>query len=1006
MKKILQNLLFYSLTALVIYLILSLLHLSWYIANPEGFFGFSYFIEVVRVVLLVLLILIIFVFGSWLLISSTISLFQGKSKLKDLLKELGIIVFIIVMAIFNSLWAGGLSYFFTSELSEKYSLINKTEDYLNDGKIEKALKLASKSYEKEKNKDIGWFFILTKLYSKTDFDKKEKLLAKYSATLNYGYTLKEIVTNNQTGEDKFNEAISIANEYLLKEERNELLIFPTLSLAEINLGSEKFKLADDYFNKLLELRQQGTTEDVLYLINTYMIFAAKASAIGDFSKSIKLQEEVLNLYEESELSKNSKNYLSLLLAVSAGELYNKNFTSAADLLVKAQPIAEDKDHSTVYLDYLLIKGNYCFTSAINKQGDERLIETSFWEGMTSSNDKELSLEKRLLKQAEDCFKELVENTEEIAGRDSANYLNAVVTLAEYYYSTSQFNNAKLNFDAALTLLKSSRNTNEILYYQVYLKSLLNERQLSHVNIDKLSEIENFVFDKLGTNFPVLTEEEKETYTIRMQKFLNLINDFYVREDTETSKEKLYNNITSIKSLALSSNKAVRNYIKNTDSDLRTSYTQLLNEKKDFKMRSYGFENLQEENELRSKEKELLEQIYNDPKYKPYQTKRINWKNIRNALKPNEIAIEFINLPQNNGSEENSKYYALIVASNYSSPKLVKLFNENDLRDLINVQGDTKTRVNSIYNQDNNKLYNLIFAPIDQFLEDNSMVYISKSGLLHNISFSALTKDKLWDIHILQNTKYVAERAQSNNTANAVLYGGIDYDMDSVRVTGETRANKILNSKYNNLNYTLSEVTNISKLFLKDSSITSKIYTNDKASESSFRELSGTKTDIVHLATHGYYNKNDEFNSFIYNSINNGEFESSPLLRSGLLFSGANNSTYTSNINDGIMTSLEIAEMDFSQVDLVVLSACETGLGDVLGSEGVFGLQRAFKLAGAGSLIVSLWQVPDEQTAELMFKFYYYYLDGNSKTKALKKAQNDIKKDYPNPYFWAGFELID
>jgi CHAT domain-containing protein len=99
-------------------------------------------------------------------------------------------------------------------------------------------------------------------------------------------------------------------------------------------------------------------------------------------------------------------------------------------------------------------------------------------------------------------------------------------------------------------------------------------------------------------------------------------------------------------------------------------------------------------------------------------------------------------------------------------------------------------------------------------------------------------------------------------------------------------------------------------------------------------------------------------------------------------------------------------MDLSNVDLIVLSACETGLSSDKGNEGVFGLQRAFKLAKAKSMIVSLWQVPDQSTSELMVPFYEFYLKGFSKKESLKKARDIIKSKYQSPYYWAGFMLIE
>jgi CHAT domain-containing protein len=114
-----------------------------------------------------------------------------------------------------------------------------------------------------------------------------------------------------------------------------------------------------------------------------------------------------------------------------------------------------------------------------------------------------------------------------------------------------------------------------------------------------------------------------------------------------------------------------------------------------------------------------------------------------------------------------------------------------------------------------------------------------------------------------------------------------------------------------------------------------------------------------------------------------------------------------NVEDGILLAEEIAAMDLSGTDLVVLSACETGLGDIT-SEGVFGLQRAFKKAGVNTLIMSLWQVHDNATSLFMQTFYKHWLDGKSKHKAFAMAQKTMQEhqDYSNPYYWAAFIMLD
>lgn len=110
-------------------------------------------------------------------------------------------------------------------------------------------------------------------------------------------------------------------------------------------------------------------------------------------------------------------------------------------------------------------------------------------------------------------------------------------------------------------------------------------------------------------------------------------------------------------------------------------------------------------------------------------------------------------------------------------------------------------------------------------------------------------------------------------------------------------------------------------------------------------------------------------------------------------------------DDGIVTAKEISELDLSQCQLVVLSACETGLGTVNGSEGVFGLQRAFKMAGVKNIIMSLWKVPDTQTAELFNLFYEECFAGKTIHDAFQIAQTKMKVKYA-PYYWAGFILLE
>ena len=192
-----------------------------------------------------------------------------------------------------------------------------------------------------------------------------------------------------------------------------------------------------------------------------------------------------------------------------------------------------------------------------------------------------------------------------------------------------------------------------------------------------------------------------------------------------------------------------------------------------------------------------------------------------------------------------------------------------------------------------------------------------------------------------------------------------------------------------------------------------IFLGHQATEESFKQLGQNEPapQILHLATHGFFYPLPE--DFVSNSSASAfKTSGNPMIRSGLIMAGGNHAWKTGkplqpDMEDGILTAYEVSQVNLSNTELVVLSACETGLGDIEGNEGVYGLQRAFRVAGAKNLIMSLWNVPDEQTQEMMVMFYGYWLnEGMELREAFRKAQQEMRKKYSPHYYWAAFVLIE
>lgn len=397
----------------------------------------------------------------------------------------------------------------------------------------------------------------------------------------------------------------------------------------------------------------------------------------------------------------------------------------------------------------------------------------------------------------------------------------------------------------------------------------------------------------------------------------------------------------------------------------------------------------------------------------------SWRDVRNSLKSSSIAIEFI--ANKDSISSNLEYYsALVISKDCSTPVLLQL---GKIPALLNSAED-------LYNS--SVLYDSIWLPIFDRFTNVRDVYFSADGCFHKTAIenaklpSGILLKEEYNIHRVSSTKILTDNSGQDKNTSYVFYGGLFYDnypqpadssynktrcinansltsMDQLRggiryLPGSKREVETINAQMDSLNIDYTS------------------YIGYDGTESSFRNLQNSKINVLHLATHGFFQEDEDLNDYDFKFLNNAkrqnfDFEDELLLKSGLFFAFANSTiSMKSNLpedNDGIITAKDLTKLDFSSADLVVLSACQTGLGTIRG-EGVFGLQRGFKVSGALSLLMSLWPVDDEATQLLMGYFYNYFLNDHSKDESLMLAQNSIRNTagFEDPDYWAGWILLD
>jgi CHAT domain-containing protein len=634
------------------------------------------------------------------------------------------------------------------------------------------------------------------------------------------------------------------------------------------------------------------------------------------------------------------------------------------------------------------------------------------------------------------------------GQGSANYAIFINNLAALYKITDDYTNAERLYQEALAiqLQRWGEASSE------YKRTLANLSEL-YITMHQYVKAEPMIkkvidahLKEIQHNFPAMSEREKSQFYKTISFQFDAFNSFALLRKNQNPLllGDMYNHQLATKGMLINGSVKIKNQIlKSEDAALIALYKIWIQKKEQIARvnkltvaervkRKISIDVL--ENEANELERSLS---LKSERFKNSDTPLYTWQNVRSKLKKGEAAVEIIRFKKYNSKLTvftDTIYFAalIITPETQKNPTLVLLENGNELetkyikyyRNVIQQQKNGLTMEDKFS-------YPQFWQKMGEKLTGVNKVYLSLDGVYNQINLNTLVNPRSGkylideiDIEIVTNTsdllKVKSTKKQKKSTAS--LIGFPNYNLGPEQRRTEAKKRGILPEPQSELSTvalrgiesmntiaelpgTKIEVQEIDKILTDHQwQVTSLL--DNQALEETVKSLEGPT--LFHIATHGFFDPDidrDHDQTLNYENV---------LFRSGLLLAGSAATLYSKRnslevgdetTEDGVLTAYEAMNMDLDNTELVVLSACETGLGEVTNGEGVYGLQRAFKVAGADAIIFSLWKVNDEATQKLMTSFYNNWLISGNKREAFTKAQLAIRQEFELPYFWGAFVLI-
>lgn len=558
----------------------------------------------------------------------------------------------------------------------------------------------------------------------------------------------------------------------------------------------------------------------------------------------------------------------------------------------------------------------------------------------------------------------------------------------------------------LTFYYTDLIANDLTDYWVQLNK---DNEAFYVLRQKLTKLN----EEILLNFPFMNEQGKSLHYIKNNQWLaKYFSYLYLNKDEGLGKNKIIFGATTsnfFKNAIINNNNRIFQYAHHQQDQIALLYLDSLKQVKE-KLRNSDL-NLEDRKKFTKGEKAILKFL--SERYGiQMQQDFSDYNQYKEKIPENDVVINIIKFNYYNFKQseftEDSLLYAYVILGKNKKTEIRFVSKGKTLEDkwFFGYQNKIKHKIND------HDSYEQFFGPIKDVIENNSNVWLVADGIYHFINPNSIynpSKDQYLiettNIHLINKFEESTFNQKHTNYNSATLIGNPNFDETQEEISTalqELHFEEYINEDsvfaYSNITRsgnhhfvqlpgTQMEIENINET-LREHNVKAASFAGNKAIEPLVKN--NLNSSILHFATHGIFESSD-------NNHNDA-------LNAGLLLSGANSHLNNPN-NDGFLSAKEIEALILHNTELLVLSACETGQGEAKDGQGVFGLQSAFKNAGVNQIIMSLWKVDDDATGLLMSHFYNYLFTEKNIDLAFKKAQLELKKKFPHPYYWGAFILV-